>query len=1107
MADQFLNAESVVKKLNMAFLEHEKVIKSSAQELDKLNKSYANIPSDYLKIVKAINTEKEKAKKTNDKLNESEKETKRLEEAVLKQREKLRQATSATAKELVKLKEETNRVNRELRQNAKETNSNERAYKKLDLALTKVRNEAKDVAAQMFNLEREGKKNTLTYQKLDTEFKRLSKTTNILDKGLKDIDKSLGQNGREVGNYKIASENLHPALGRVNSQLAMMGTSLDELQGQNGFSALSKSLANFGRATLSFLVSPIGIAITTIGALFALIRGNKDTVIEFDKQLTNVGKTTGLAGGDLKSLGQNILELSKDLKVIGTPALLQYATVAGQLGVKGSANILNFTEALAKLETASNISGEEGASNIARLLTLTDKGVQNVADFGDEIVRLGNNFAATESEILSNATAIAQNVSQYNFGRQDVLAFATATKAVGVEAELTGSTIGRTLGEMEKALRTGNGLAEITKLTGLNVQELSKLIKTDSAEALRLLISGLNDVNASGGSVNEQLEAIGINSIRDQRVIGSLATKGFDVLTQAIYDVTTASGALDEEFSAAANNLENRLSKFSIAWDNLILTIEDGNGVFAQFFALLSEVGAKSIDAINDHLSVLNGTMDAQTFWVNAWDRSLKKITPNIFGLNEKIQSTIDKTKQSNKEQEARIEYLKQEYKATDALVTVLKESNVQREEDYHWLLRGNDLKENEVKQKGRLRQIQEELSVLSEKLLDASIEEIPVIQRKINALNNERDALLGSAKAVKIKREEIRLAANSYKEWAEALKRANDYIEGDLASIVSEKLVGTTLEDLERYRDRTVKATDETDGLIKATLNLSDVFGSLNTSLGIDFSAIGNLFQGFTDGFENAGEAAENFGSIALDVFAAVTRAQNIALQNQINNLETQRNIEIEYAGGSAEARGQIEERFANEKRKIQERQARNTKALSVMEATVAVAVAITKALGNPLLIALVSALGAAQIGAIIATPIPAFKDGVRGFEGGTAIVGDGGKREPITDAKGNLIGISPNTPTLVDLPKGANVYSSEAEFYNELNGLLSKNGISLSLSKEQKTLTKEDVYLAMKKAIDSSTGQSIVMDKKGIKTFLVKENTRVEKLNNRASFKGKIL
>lgn len=1096
MADQFLNAESVVKKLNVAFSEHEKVIKASSEELDKLNKSYANIPSDYLKIVKSLNVEKEKARKTNEKLGESEKETKRLEQAVLRQREKLKQATSDAAKELVKLREETNKVNRELRQSEKEADKNTTAYKKLDIALTKVRNEAKNVGAEMFKLEREGKKNTLAYRKLDAEFQRLAKTTKILDKGLKDIDKSLGQNQREVGNYKIASENLHPVLGRVNSQLGMMGTSLDKLQGANGFKALSNSLISFGRATLAFLATPVGMAITAIGALFALISANKDTVIQFDKQLTNVGKTTGLAGNELDKLGSNILKLSKDLKVLGTPALLQYATVAGQLGVKGSANILNFTEALAKLETASNISGEEGAADIARLLTLTDGGVDNVSDFGDEIVKLGNNFAATEREILANATAIGQNVSQYKFGRQEVLAFAAATKSVGLEAEITGSTIGRTLSLMEGALRNGKGLAELTELTGLNVNELNKLLKKDSAEALRLLIAGLNRVNESGGSVNEQLEKIGINSIRDQRVISSLATKGFDVLTEALNDVTTASGALDEEFSTASNNLENRLGKFGIAWDNLVLSIEDGNGAIAQFFALLSEAGANVIDHYSDSISVLNGTMDEQTAKINDWNRGLNKLVPNIFGLRDRIQRGVDIMVKSNEEQKRKIAYLREEYKATDGLVTVLRESNIQREEDYHWILRGNDLKEDEVESKGRLRQIQEELSKLNEDLLDASREEIPLILRKITALNNERDALLGNAKATKKKRDEVDSLSKSYEKFLGQVAKQQEIADKKIKKLIEDLLVADTsgLKPLKK----------DTDDLIKSVIDLSDVFGSLNTSLGIDFTVIASLYDNFRITLSDAGQAAEDFGSIALDVFAAVTKAQNTALENQLRNLATQRNVEIEYAGNSAEARGQIEERFANEKRRIQEKQARNTKALSIMEATVAVAVAITKALGNPFLVALVSAIGAAQIGAIIATPIPAFKDGVRGFEGGKAIVGDGGKREPITDAKGNLIGISPNTPTLVDLPRGANVYSSESEFYDELNGILSKNGINTTFAKEKPTLTKQDIYLAMKKAIDGKETETIVMDKKGIKTYLVKENTRVQKLNNRASFKG---
>ena len=147
------------------------------------------------------------------------------------------------------------------------------------------------------------------------------------------------------------------------------------------------------------------------------------------------------------------------------------------------------------------------------VLTLTDGGVQNVKQFGDEIVNLGNNFAATEREILANAESIAQNVGIYKIGRQDVLAFGTATKAVGIEAELVGSTFNRTLAVFEKAIRTGNGVQTILKLIGGTQAELSQRFSTDASGVLVDFVGALNRVNNAGGSVNEVLEELSINKV------------------------------------------------------------------------------------------------------------------------------------------------------------------------------------------------------------------------------------------------------------------------------------------------------------------------------------------------------------------------------------------------------------------------------------------------------------------------------------------------------------------------------------------------------------------------------------------------------------------
>ena len=95
--------------------------------------------------------------------------------------------------------------------------------------------------------------------------------------------------------------------------------------------------------------------------------------------------------------------------------------------------------------------------------------------------------------------------------------------------------------------------------------------------------------------------------------------------------------------------------------------------------------------------------------------------------------------------------------------------------------------------------------------------------------------------------------------------------------------------------------------------------------------------------------------------------------------------------------------------------------KANSVAQAGIATALAITKALPNLVLAGIAAAMGAVQVATIIATPIPAYAKGTDRHGGGPAIVGDGGVPELVV--YGGRSWITPDTPTLVDIPAGAMV------------------------------------------------------------------------------------
>lgn len=138
--------------------------------------------------------------------------------------------------------------------------------------------------------------------------------------------------------------------------------------------------------------------------------------------------------------------------------------------------------------------------------------------------------------------------------------------------------------------------------------------------------------------------------------------------------------------------------------------------------------------------------------------------------------------------------------------------------------------------------------------------------------------------------------------------------------------------------------------------------------------------------------------------------------------------------------------EELENEKVKLQQKQAKWQKGVQIAQTGIATARGIMEAwqLGpiiGAVMSAVIAAMGAVQIATIAATPIPAYKEGTKngGHIGGLAIVGDGGKQEVIV--YGGKGWITPDMPTVVDLPRGAEVYP-DIDTFDDVN--LSLNPIN---------------------------------------------------------------
>lgn len=209
---------------------------------------------------------------------------------------------------------------------------------------------------------------------------------------------------------------------------------------------------------------------------------------------------------------------------------------------------------------------------------------------------------------------------------------------------------------------------------------------------------------------------------------------------------------------------------------------------------------------------------------------------------------------------------------------------------------------------------------------------------------------------------------------------------------------------------------------------------------------------------FENMAQAVRKIvsgiTSLMTDIYDA--RIENIEKEQEANDEAYDKEIEriesLEENGAisteEAEARKRDAEKktaakneeLENKKAALQEKQAKWDKANSIVQAGIATALAITKALPNLVLAALVGAMGAAQIAVIAAQPIPKYANGTKDHPGGLAIVGDGGKKEGIITDNGLFV--TPDKPTLVNLPAHAQVIPDLSYIYDR-DGLASDYGM----------------------------------------------------------------
>ena len=379
-------------------------------------------------------------------------------------------------------------------------------------------------------------------------------------------------------------------------EIANLQVSVDSRKAVSGLSRLDRSLKKSGDQAektekkvnkfnsslsgVSAAIKPLAKGLGSLFggiALFKIMKSTLSLLSEFEKGLIGVGKTADLSGFELDQLGQEITDLSKRLPET-TRELLAITQAAGQLGVKGRSNLVKFTETVAKLGTASNLSGDEAATTLARMLIVTNESIDDVDRLASVIVSLGNNFAANEREIASHATRIAQAGAAYNLSSREASALGAAFASMGIEAELSGSTVGRALLEIRSAIE-GNqrAMSVFSKLIGISEKEIKNTFNKNSVDGFVLFLQALKNVNDAGSNTTDFLRLFNLEGVRLLQTLPT-AAKRIDVVKDALHNANKeflSNQALLEENKRQLETLDSRWNIFKNTLKATTLSIVD----------------------------------------------------------------------------------------------------------------------------------------------------------------------------------------------------------------------------------------------------------------------------------------------------------------------------------------------------------------------------------------------------------------------------------------------------------------------------------------------------------------------------------------------------
>lgn len=355
--------------------------------------------------------------------------------------------------------------------------------------LLELEDKMKNVRSQMNSLSKQRKKDTDEYRQLEQQLKQLKQEyENVFD--TIDVGKmTMMQLANRQRELNAVLRNLDPSLPewkKYNDMLKQVTERIRVLRGQARDTGLSLSKLADGFNKYGAMAAG---AIASVTGLMLTARGCVDEFAQMEEAESQVIKYTGMTKDEVKELNEEFKQMDTRTPRDKLNAL---AGDAGRLGITGKKGVMEFVDAANQINVALGEDlGEEAVSNIGKLAMMfgedKEKGLRGaMLATGSAVNEVAQNSSAAERFLVDFTARVAGVAHQANISQADIIGFAASMDENMLRNETSATAYQNIL------MKMFTDTEKFAEVAGLNLQEFSKLVRTDANEAMLTFAKSLS---------------------------------------------------------------------------------------------------------------------------------------------------------------------------------------------------------------------------------------------------------------------------------------------------------------------------------------------------------------------------------------------------------------------------------------------------------------------------------------------------------------------------------------------------------------------------------------------------------------------------------------